>query len=110
MTPVLSFLLRFLIPGLLVFMALVAVRIRMQFHRALQVRHPTLWADIRGRGIVGPVRLRYAWWFWSRGFDQVGDAEVSVLGSRLTGATIVALGLVIVWAGVAWWGGYLHAR
>jgi len=109
-TRVLPFLLKFAIPGCLFVLAIVAFRVRSQFHRALRLRHPMLWESIGAGGGIGPDRLRYAQWFWSRGFDNIGDPEVGVLGSRLTGASILAIGLVLAWAGFAWLGGYFHAR
>ena len=97
MTRLFQILVNFIVPGCLLILAFIALRIRILFHRALRLRHPDLWANLSGRGLVGPVKLRYANWFWSRGYDQINDREIEVLGSRLTGASILALGLFIVW-------------
>jgi hypothetical protein len=58
----------------------------------------------------GGRRGSYVRWFWRNGYDELQDAEVSVLGTRLLGLTWIGIALIIVWMGSAWFGGYVHVR
>lgn len=52
----------------------------------------------------------YVGWLWSRGYRDLGDRRVKVLGAQLTWQTWIALAVVFAWLSVAWLNGYIKAH
>jgi hypothetical protein len=108
--PPLLILLKIVIPAVFVFLAIVSWRLYRKFSECLRTRHDRLYANLIGSYISVYRSPRYLFWFWSRGFDSIDDSEAAVLGSKITGLSLIAIALLLVWVACAWWGGYFHAR
>jgi hypothetical protein len=46
--------------------------------------------------------MRYAYWFWTGGFDRIGDTELSRLGTRFYAASFVMVAALGAWVIAAW--------
>ena len=107
--PLLLVLLQFVIPALIVVLAIASWRLNGQLFDLLRNRHSQLWLDLGKPARLKPLSGRFLYWVWSRGFDNLEDVEVAKLGSKIIGANVLAIAIVVIWAACAWWGGYLHA-
>ena len=101
------------IPGAFLVLTVVSYRVEVQFRDRLRSSHPKVWAELGQPPIFGfnwGRIIRYSHWFWFRGFDDLKDPELASLGSRVTGANLLAVAFVLLWLVSAWAGGYVNLR
>jgi hypothetical protein len=81
-----------------------------RFERTLKTQHQKLWASLRDPSALPMFQFRYLYWFWTRGFDRTGDADLSLLGTKLYGANFVLAVVLGIWVISAWLYGFLELR
>src|SRR5258707_917557 len=90
------------LPVAVVVLGIVNLRLTAQLFRALRARHPAVWESLGRPTLFMPLTFRCVNWMWFRGFDDIGDAEVATLGSKITGANVLAVSMMLLWGVSAW--------
>src|ERR1700756_4750260 len=82
----------------LLLLSIVTFPTDVRFLRRLRLNHEPTWHELGEPSTFWPgLRpLRYAHWMWFRGFAELQDPELASLGSRVMGASVVAIALVLV--------------
>ena len=91
-------LVRYVAPGLLIVLGIICYRLHGKFFSCLRTRHSQLLLGLGTPNANIHSRAKYLFWFWSRGYDQANDPELAALGSKITGATLLAIVLFVIWA------------
>jgi len=96
----------------LLLLSIVTFPTHVRFLRRLRLKHETTWHELGKPSTFWPGlrRLRYTYWMWFRGFDELQDPELASLGSRVMGGTVVAIALVLVFVVCAFFAGDLTWR
>jgi disulfide bond formation protein DsbB len=111
MQPLLHMLTIVVLLALLV-LSLLTLSTHVRFLRRLRQNHETTWRELGQPSTFWPGmrRMRYAHWMWFRGFDELQDPELAALGSRVMGAAVVAIVLVLAFLVCAVFAGDLTWR
>ena len=94
-------------PLALLLLVIVITPTQVRFLRRLRLNHESTWRELGEPSTFWPGfrRLRYAHWLWFRGFDELQDPELASLGSRVMGAEVVAIALVVIFVVCAFFSG-----
>jgi hypothetical protein len=109
MQTVLWVLLIAVLPGAILLLALTTTSLHAKFLGQLRLKYAATWNDLRRPRLFWSW-LPYKLWLLRGGYDALGDPELSALGSRVSGASILAAVLLAVWFGCAVLGGYVQWR
>jgi|SRR5882672_4167384 len=90
------------LPVAVVVLGIASLGLTAQLYRALRVRHPAVWESLGRPILFRPLTARCVHWLWFRGFNDIGDTEVATQGSKVAGATFLAVSLLILWGVSAW--------
>ena len=111
MQPLLHMLALVVLLALLV-LSLVTVPTDARFLRRLRLNHETTWRELGQPSMfwLGLRPVRYTHWMWFRGFDELHDPQLATLGSKIVGASVVAIALVLAFLACALFAGDLTWR
>src|SRR3979490_1099487 len=86
------------LPGSILLLGVVSISLHARFLRRRREKHSATWNNLRQPKLFWSW-LPYKIWLLRGGYDSLGDAELGTLGSKLSGASVLAAVLLAVWLG-----------
>jgi hypothetical protein len=90
--------------------AVITLVLQRQFVSMLRTNQPKLWHSLWDPAALPLFQFRYSYWFWTGGFDQAGDTELSRLGTRCYAASFILGCTFGLWIFAAWFFGLMQLR
>ena len=94
------------LPGCIALLGAVCVVTHAKLLHLLRKKHTAAWSTL-GQPALFSSRMYYQLWLLRGGYNSLKDPEISALGSKLTGASVLAALLLVAWLACASLSGYV---